>query len=249
MHEPRGNIGLLRVDGSTLVGRGGSVKSKEISAGSANIMPHSFTREVQAIVVDAVGELSDGSTFNVEFEGYTALTIPSNCTSGALRNALEALPSLHAVSVTRSPIRNGIRSGFEWLVTFAHTSHETARGAGNLPLIGVNMQGCIGMNVRGFAEEVVRGTNPLHVEISGLRTGAEYGLRVTAVNSRGPGVGEIATDRVLVSKQPSPPLLPILRTSGASELEISFAPGASNGGDAVESYRVERFIGEPVPEI
>lgn len=249
MHEPRGNIGLLQVDGSTLLGRGGKVEARGVQDGDADLVPGSFTREVQAIVVDSVGPLNETSAFVVEFEGHITQPLPYDVSARELRSALQRLPSIHATSVTRQAIQTGPRDGYEWKVEFAHTSHETVRGAGNLGIMGVDASGCIGMNVRGFASELVRGTNPLRVVVNQLESGKEYSTRVTAFNSRGASIGAQSSARVLVSTQPGPVLSPQLTVASAAQLQVQFSTASDNGGSAIESYRIERFSSEPVHEV
>jgi hypothetical protein len=84
------------------------------------------------------------------------------------------------------------------------------------------------------------GGAPFHKTLTGLTTGTNYYVRVSAMNSNGYGATQATTPSYLNPHQaPSAPNNVRLSVTSHSMLTVSWDPPTDNGGDSVTSYRIE----------
>jgi len=96
-------------------------------------------------------------------------------------------------------------------------------------------------NFNSFQSVWVRtGNAPFSKSITGLLTGINYYVRVSAANNLGYGTSTASTPPYLNPYQPSDaPTNVLLRSTSDSMLTVSFGLPFNNGGDPISSYRVE----------
>ncbi|GLE03444.1 hypothetical protein PINS_up012346 [Pythium insidiosum] len=99
------------------------------------------------------GNVIAGGTFTLAFRGATTQDIPCDATDAQLQQALQALDTLDAVTVSRSG--PDAQRGFAWRVTFASPS---ALSTGDVPMltVGSNVQ-LRGVGARVDVREITRG--------------------------------------------------------------------------------------------
>merc|ERR1711871_1722826 len=203
----------------------GNLKSEDIVYGP-------FLYEVNYVVLKS--EADDlGGTYQLIHDGHLTedipVTMPSKVRSeDVLRNALEKLPSVHAVKVNRGW---KIDHGYTYSITFQSLKktvpHQTLR----------------------FNEHKLIGTKPtLKIEgkkckschyIKGLTMGASYYSRISSCNQLGCSKPTILNKSVIPKQLPSAPTGVRLETVSSTELEVFFGPPGSTGGAPITSYIIE----------
>lgn len=234
----RGDLALLRGDGSLLVGDDPSLGFREKVAGSADIYPGDYTNEVQAVTVSSLSAVS--GTFTLAFEGNEMAAVAYDESAESFKGKLEAIDSIFCVDVKRFTVNTELNL-YSWFVTFSWLNGEIVPGAGNLGLFTVvssdNLNGN-GADVGVF--ELVSGTNPMEYTITNLIAGVQYYGRVAAHNSRGFGEFSAATAG-LPQGQPGPPTDAVVAIGSGSTISTTWSRPSSDGGAAVSGYMVEWY--------
>lgn len=241
----RGNVGLLSVDGSMLTGDDPRVSVAEVTRGSADIVPGAYTYEVQTVSTTALSTIS--GQFSLVMEGYTTPLISHDETAVSFRQKLEALPTIYAVKVRRIPL-SAQKELFSWVITFAHMRREVVQGAGRLPPLTVGaayLEPAASASVQVF--EAVKGTDPLHITLSGLEPGVVYNARVVAYNDRGYSQNSHVSAAMPLG-QPVPPSVVSIGVASPTSLNVSWimAPGFDYFQD---SFFIESYSSTPVHEV
>lgn len=152
-----------------------------------------------------------------------------DCAAKEMKDALESLPTVARVDVTRSVLHNG----FTWLLTFRGFSAGASTDFPPLYLNSVNVSAAINGTAYVYAVgEYVAG---------GLSSDEYYSASVAATNSYGMGS---TANSVPASQQPndlvpSPPLDLRVFVLADSSLQVEFNAALKNGGQNVSSYRVQ----------
>lgn len=235
----RGDLALLRGDGTLLVGDDPSVEIREKVAGRADIFPGDFTNEVQAVTVSSLSQIS--GTFTLAFEGKVIGPIAHNEGAESLKNKLEAIDTIFCVDVERFEI-DKVLSLYGWHVTLSWLDGEVVPGAGNLGLFTVDSTAdLLGNSANVGVYEIVSGTNPLQYTIPNLITGVQYFAHVAAHNSRGFGPFSAITTGTTRGQPGAPVSISVASVSG-SAIECSWQPPSDNGGAAITGYTVDWHI-------
>ena len=122
----RGDIGLLRADYTLLEGYGATVSVVETVKGNADIIPGTFTHEVQTISTRALSDIT--GSFKLRFEGYETGSIDYSATAQEMKSALQQLSTIHTVNVHKDTLAS--RNQAVWTVG-SHLVDELIQGAGN----------------------------------------------------------------------------------------------------------------------
>merc|ERR1711871_1787840 len=234
-------------------------------------------REEQIIEV-----LSQGSTSLSDLDGYFTLSfngtetrtayLSVDATDAEVERALEQLPSLRDVSVTRSTTTsatcNSVTcSGYLWTVTFTDkgnqpaiaidttyvTSTSTAvvasvyDGDNSLSTAGYKASAAVpGEYAVGYNSRTVS-ADTLTYTITGLVPGSNYYASVSAINAYGISTATIpSTSYVTPPKQiPEPPTNVALsvHSGSATTLDVTYDAPTSNGGADILNYRIELDTG------
>ncbi|CAN0077101.1 unnamed protein product, partial [Phaeothamnion confervicola] len=125
-----------------------------------------------------------------------------------------------------------------WRVTFAWLQGDLVPGAGRLGLLKVGSAALEGNEAHVEVHTMVKGTDPLLFDITGLLPGVTYYVRTSAHNSRGYGPLSYAASAV-PQGQPAAPRSPMLAVASGTALDVRWLPPASDGGTAITSYQVE----------
>ncbi|CAM9326506.1 unnamed protein product, partial [Hapterophycus canaliculatus] len=234
----RGDLALLRGDGTLLVGDDPSLTFREKVVGKSDIYPGDYTNEVQAITVDALSPVS--GTFVLAFEGKEIAAVSYDESAESFKTKLEVIDTIFCADVTRFTVDEDLNL-YSWYVTLAWLNGEVVPGAGNLGLFTVVSTSDLdgnGADVGVF--EVVAGTNPMEYTIQDLLPGVQYFAHIAAHNSR--GFGEFSADVTgLPQGQPGPPVDATLAVGSGSSISFSWARPLSDGGAAVSGYMVEWY--------
>lgn len=234
----RGNLALLRGDGTLLIGDDPSLIITEKTAGSADVFPGDYTNEVQAISVTSLSKVS--GEFTIAFEGNKVGAIAYNEGAESLKSKLDEVESLFCVDVQRFMIDTDLDL-FGWYVTFAWLNGEVVPGAGNIGLFTIESTDNLDGNEADVSVfEIVVGTNPLEYTIPNLLSGVTYYAHVTAHNSRGFGSFSAVTAGT-TRGQPGPPNHVKVAVAGGGAISASWSSPSKNGGATVTGYIVEWF--------
>lgn len=234
----RGDLALLRGDGTLLIGNDPSLTFREKIAGSADVYPGDYTNEVQAITVSSLSSVS--GTFTLAFEGKEIEAMAYNEGTESLKSKLDAVESILCVDVQRFVVNTDLNL-FGWYVTFAWLNGEVVPGAGNLGLFTVESSADLdgnGADVGVF--EIVVGTNPLEYTIPNLLPGVAYYAHVAAHNSRGFGPFSPITKGTTKGQPGSPSDVKVAVASG-SAIASSWSSPVNNGGATITGYMVEWY--------
>ncbi len=195
-----------------------------------------------------------GGRYSLLFRGARSRYLPYNATALDVQRALEELATVGQVGVTRSNADEN--NGYTWLVTFL-------TDLGPLDLIQFDGTSLTGTVATGNVAEVVVGSFPpfnssvpilglplgtavltnlsqLTVVMTGLDQGIPYFVRASAFNAIGQSLFAYSSDIFIIPEpqQPGPPLNPLLTSVDGHTLAVSFLPPDSDGGDAVDFYKV-----------
>jgi len=249
----QGNIGQMEADYHMLVGDKPHVEVIEVTPGSADLTPGDYTMEVQTIRTESLSVL--GGTFRLTFENrqtepiaFDANAMPQDggTVGESMKEKLEALTTIHSVNVVKETFDDAF-GWTAWTVTFTHVVHELEQGAGNVGLFLADYASLTGNSAKVAVSEAVKGTDQMNFVIGNLITGTMYHARVTAYNSRGNGPLS-AVSSAMPRTQPSAPTSPTLAVASATSLQLAWMPPQSNGGDAVDKYRVEWYTAPGISE-
>lgn len=234
----RGNLSLLRGDGTLLIGDDPSLTFTEKIAGGADVYPGDYTNEVQAITVSSLSRVS--GTFTLAFEGKEIEAVTHNEGAESLKSKLDAIESILCVDVQRFVMSTDLNL-FGWYVTFAWLNGEVVPGAGNLGLFTVESTSNLdGNGATVGVSEIVVGTNPLEYTISNLLPGVAYYAHVAAHNSR--GFGPFSPTTTSTTKgQPEPPSDVEVSVASGSAIASSWSSPVNNGGAKLTGYMVEWY--------
>ncbi|KAH9133873.1 hypothetical protein LEN26_006954, partial [Aphanomyces euteiches] len=104
--------------------------------------------EVQQVIINATGTLS--GYFTLSYSNYRTTNLQWNAQSDLVASALNALPSIGGVNVSRSSLG---QFGYIWNISFV-------ANAGNLPLMTVQSTNLVGLGVSAIVVEAVAGKDP-----------------------------------------------------------------------------------------
>ena len=102
----RGNLGLLRADGSGLTGVDPRVDVVEKTAGSADLFPGDYSFEVQSVYLEVLGSWDTDSRLVLSYEGHE--TVPMDFVGAYAANKEAGLASLLTAALE---LRSGIPQG------------------------------------------------------------------------------------------------------------------------------------------
>jgi hypothetical protein len=244
-----------------------------LTRGNKDIYPRSFTHEVQSIFVEVLGEWDPATLLVIGYEGeltpaiafVDALSNGSSVTetlAARMEAALENLTNAQVVHVAchLRTGKDGLRSGVEWLITFMHVGEERTLGAGDISSLYISSQNSVispvlhSSDITGNANlvtsvtEVVKGTSPLRVILKDATPGLPYFVRVIASNTRGYGEFSGVVSGYSTCQPTAPSRASSRLTSNTSAL-VSFGASLFNGGEPIDTYRVQWFAGSPVYEV
>lgn len=237
----RGDLALLRGDGSLLVGDDPSLTFREKVAGRSDIFPGDYTNEVQAVTISSLGVVA--GTFKLAFEGKeVAEAIDFDESAESFKGKLQAIDSIFCVDVKRYTVDTSLGL-YSWYVTFAWLNGEIVPGAGNIGLFTVVDNSLTGNGADVTVYELVAGTNPMEYDIPNLLPGVQYFAHVSAHNSR--GFGEFSPYATgLPEGQPGAPSNTTVAVDSGSTIIASWSPPLSDGGAALSGYKVEWYTTE-----
>lgn len=212
------------------------------------------TESINITEVQAATSQVLGGEFALTFEGSRSLYLPYNATALQVQYALEELPTVGIVAVSRSSADEN--NGYTWAVTFM-------TDLGSLDLIVFDATSLTGTVASGTVTKLIPGVLPpfnssdpilglpigssiitnlssLSVLMVGLDQGIPYYVRASAFNAIGQSAFAYGSDVFVVPEpmQPSPPQSPTLTSVDANTLEVAFSPPALDGGNAVNFYKV-----------
>jgi len=240
-----GNIGMMKVDSRMMLGEDVQMKVTEKVRGFGDIYPGQYTHEVQTITVSALSPVY--GTFVLEMGGYKTEPIHHNEHQRSFRKKLEKIPTIFTVKVERSTV-SAANALYSWTVTFTNIRKEVVQGAGNLPPFIVK-ENNLSPNTSAIIEifELVKGTNPLQVDLIGLEQGVEENVRITAYNSRGYSTGSTFVSTTPLG-QPLPPIRSSLSVISESALQVDWQMG-DKSDNSIDGFLVEYYTSEPVEEV
>jgi len=242
-----GDIGLIQIDYSLLQGDDPRMLCTETVKGFGDIVPGAFTAEVQVISTYALSVVGATATFNLTMQGYTTPSISSNASAVDFKQKLESIATISTVGVTRSTISQSLGL-YAWTVTFKHMKHEVVQGAGDIPpftVASVSLFPAYSGRVNVF--EMIKGTHPLKLTLSGLQTGLTYFGRLLAYNERGYSLSSYVTTAQPLG-QPKAPVNVLLSISSATSLKVSWSyPTGVNY--QLDQWAVEWYTAPPVYEV
>ena len=240
-----GNVGLLSVDASMLTGDNPQMSSITMVEGMADIVPGSYTEEVQIISTSALSPVN--GSFQLSMEGYMTDAIQYNETAESFQQKLEALPTIYTVKVTRTPL-SAVFQLFSWTVTFTNMRRDVVQGAGSLPpltVVSSTLLPSASAEISVF--EAVKGTSPMVITLSNLQPGVTVNVRVTAYNLKGFSPHSYVASAMPVN-QPPPPQQVTLSIASSSSLNVTWLvlPGF---GYFLDGFSIETYTSPPVNEV
>jgi len=237
-----GDLSLLQVQGAMLQGDKPSAFVLENTAGSADIVPGTFTAEIQAISVSANSLVS--GTFRLKFDGMETQNISVSESPDSLKWKLGQLQTIFASSVRRYVVNQQLNL-FTWHVTFSHNNPQLLTGAANLALLQVSSSSLSGNSATIIVTRLVRGTNQFIYSISNLVSGNIF-ARVTAHNKNGFGPPSAVTSETLIAQPGTPQHLTPSISSGSC-IDLHWLPPLF--GSEPDTYKLEWFRNYGVSEV
>jgi len=245
----------------------GSVSLAIIDPNAPGSRPNG-TPTVQQVSITATAGL--GGFFRLTFDTFTTPWLAYNVGATELATVLTELPTAGQVAVTQTV---STATSVAWLVTFSTlvgnveplqidasnlvgtslTAKITLGNAINLATSAVLCPGCaLGEAPLNYSAVNVSATTFAYT-VTDLVPGWEYHARVTAVTSFSLGVAVLTSPSAVVIplQQPGVPtdVLLSVSPSGATALNISYAPPVSDGGDPILTYRVEYSLSSTFSDI
>jgi hypothetical protein len=193
-----------------------------------------------------------GGSFAMSFEGERSLYLPYDASARAVELQLEALTTITDVEVTR--VGPGVNGEYTWYVTFLTELGDLE----SLMLDDLDLSGTVPTIA---VTEETKGVSPpfdsldglplgsasltnlsdLSLTVSSLEQGVNYYVRVSASNTIGSGPYQFAAIPY-VMPMPLTPTNPqdiSLSVIDGTTLNILFSSPSSDGGDAIDTYRIE----------
>lgn len=209
--------------------------------------------EVQQISLFSAGPFY--GTFRLSFNGFTSDYIPYNASEATIQSELRALFDIVDVLVLKIPVNNGSIIGNLWQITFpnnfptVYNQQLSIDFSGVASLVGQTIMG--GVSVlqaaalpHGYQTMVVAaiaGVKTYQVTLGNLIPGVPYFVQVSSVNDMGVSLAQTSLPTSLAPplQAPSEPQDVYLVTQSANALRILWIYPESDGGDAVNSYKVQ----------
>jgi hypothetical protein len=240
-----GDIGLLDVDDSMLIGDDPRMWVNEIEKGMKDIYPGALTEEIQSVQTSCTSNVS--GTFKLQFEGYQTVGINYDASAADFKNALEGVSTIHTLDVTRSTLHN-TKGLYSWTVTFMHLKHEAIQGAGNAPpLIPKYINTLYPRNLAEVhVKEIVKGSSARTLDLTGLNAGWTYHARLSSYNHRGVSLHSQIQNFTTIG-----PPIPVVSVSqsvdSATSLGIDWTY-MSSVDYSIDKFLIECFASDPVLE-
>ena len=241
-----GNVGLMLVDATMIVGDEAEMDVQELVSGNADIVPGSFTYEVQTVRVQALSAVT--GSFVLDMEGYQTPAILYSDTAVTFKQKLESLPTIYTVKVVREQLSSTYNL-YAWTITFTHMKKEVVQGAGDLPPLTVFSQSLSpsdSATVQVF--QLIQGTHPLQISLSPLFPSIKYSARVSAYNERGFGL-HFAIGSAMTLGQPPRSTQAKLAIMTGNSLQVTWSALPVTPNYLVDGYFVETYSSAPVPEV
>ena len=196
----------------------------------------------------------------LEFRGQRTGYLPYTSSAYDVEAALEALSTIGSVAVNRSaPDENG---GATWSITFLTELGDVPMlVADDLDMSGTAVSATTFLRKQGvfppfdsldplnglpLGSAAITDLADLDLTISKLETRVPYYVRVSAVNALGQGPWAMTTPPYVAPTpfRPGAPVNVSLSVLDATSLRLALEEPTRDGGDALDSYRVE-WAGEP----
>jgi len=245
----QGNVGLLQVDYSMLLGDNPVMVAEELVVGTGDIVPGYFTNEVQTVRVNSFSPVN--GTFRLSMGGYETVDISFDETASGFKQILEGIPTIYTVNVARERFSTSQRL-YAWTVTFKHMgklNRHQGPGAGNIPLFEVTDNSLVPSVATVDVFQAVVGTHPLQLQLDGLDKNSLYGVRLTPYNRRGYSIESAFATAVTVD-QPEPPQSIDVTVNSATSLAVQWTQSPSVSSlSGVDKYVVQYYDPVAIPEV
>ena len=243
-----GDVGAILVDYSLLLGDDPRIMCTEATKGSADIVPGSYTYEVQVISTYALTTISGNFRLNMKGSNTPDISVSESAVS--FKQKLESIPTIHTVSVTRDVVSASLGT-FAWTITFQHMKHEEAQGAGDIPPFTVAL-GSTGKllplySARVDVFEKIKGSHPLQISIMNLQTGTSYYARMYSYNDLGYSKSSYYSVATALGS-PVPPVNVSVTIASGTSLNVSWNLPTS-AAYQVDSMGIELYTTLPVSEV
>ncbi len=201
--------------------------------------------------------------FRLSFMGEETDELNYNAKAEEVKIALEVLPSIGFIDVTRVDSSDG----YAWVVTFAHCSVNPDTGAdicndGEIPMLvpmpeydsETILTGCSGAGPSVSISETVKGSAgssstlsdlssgpPYEVEVGSLVAGERVYSRVSAyISAYGFGRRALTLPEFVIpsNNPPGPPDMVRLVSSTTSSIEVKWGPPRDTGGSSIAGYEL-----------
>ena len=246
----RGNLGELDVDGHFLYGGNPTISVEEVVSGCADIVPGSYTNEVQTVYIYKERGYTSPitGTFVLRFEDKDTIPIDVLASAEEMEMALESLQTIHTVNVEKRENGGGLNA---WVITFTHLVEENIQGAGDTSILEVSYTSISEPAVsRVVVFENVKGTGPMVYKIRHCTPGMTYYSRVVAFNALGYGVASsVAMVTPRGQADPPPNVSASVAEDSGTSLHVEWTKVDNDGGNEVEGYKIEWFSSQNIPEI
>lgn len=195
------------------------------------------------------GSVSTSLVFCETSGSYCSTASGRIAVSGSVQSKFEALTDAISAGVKVSRFGPDESNGFTWFVTFLDNSPESNALDFSLSLSSNSLEdingtvgaGSITLTKWQDGETYADCTGIYHVVPvnGGLQNGLLYYARVTAINSLGYSLPQVAPSPEKPQTVPGRPTSVVLSTISATQLRVQFSSPSDDGGDAVSSYLVE----------
>ena len=240
-----GDVGLLLVDTSLLEGDDPRMSVREVTKGHGDVVPGSYTYEVQTVRTTALSIIA--GTFKLNMEGYDTEPIYWNETAEEFKQKLESLHTIYTVNVERETLNTDLQL-FAWQITFTHMKNERVQGSSNIPPLTVSYSTLTpAMSAEALVFEEIKGSSPMRIDLTDLKPGLEYAARVTAYNNRGFSLKSAVSNAITLGQSPAPTSV-TLGVASATSLDVTWSDPSSTLYQ-VDGYLVESYTSLPVYEV
>jgi hypothetical protein len=193
-------------------------------------------------------------TFRLSYNGYQTDYIPYNASESIVQAAIENLFDIRDAKVVKTPLGNGY-IGNNWQVSLTSTyptvynqmlslDYNGIASLTNAAILGnvVTVQAAV--LPHGYQSTLIPaqpGIKSYQFVISGLVTGVPYYVQVSSLNAEGLSHVQTSTPAAVAPplQNPSEPLDVYLVTYSANSLKVLWMYPDSDGGDIVNSYKIE----------